>query len=112
MSLDAYIWAANLPLDVCNGTTFRVLLKIADRADPLGYTAFPKPSDIAKTLGCTQRTVQRAVRELLDLGLIRRGDQSYVAHLRGGNRPVVFDVMTDALKYTERATTDMSEVGS
>ena len=39
MSLEAYIWAASLPLSACNGTAFRVLLQLADRADPHGYGA-------------------------------------------------------------------------
>ena len=102
MSLAAYIWAADLPLSVCNGTAHRVLLKIADRADDLGYGAWPSVDAIAGTLECSTRTVQRAIRELLEAGLIRRGDQRFVAHLRADRRPVVYDVLTYALRMRER----------
>lgn len=101
MSLEAYIWAANLPLSVCNGTSHRVLLMLADRVDPLGYAAWPGISSMAETLECSERTIQRGIRDLLDAGLIRRGDQQHVDHLRADHRPVVYDVLTAALKYTE-----------
>lgn len=101
MSLEAYIWAANLPLSVCNGTPFRVLLQLADRADKFGYGAYPLVSTMAETLECSERTVQRALRDLLRDGLIRPGDQRYVDHLRSDRRPVVYDVMTTALKVHE-----------
>jgi DNA-binding GntR family transcriptional regulator len=77
------------------------LLKLADRADELGYGAFPKLETIAETLGCSKRTVQRAIRELLDAGLIREGDQSFVDHLDARYRPTVYDVLTWALQYAE-----------
>lgn len=101
MSLDAYIWAANLPLSRCNGTSFRVLLQLADRVDTLGYGAYPYVSTIAKTLECSERTVQRAIRDLLDSGLIREGDQRHVAHYDARYRPTVYDVLTPALIMTE-----------
>lgn len=101
MSLNAYIWAADLPLSRCNGTAHRVLLKLADRADELGYGAFPKLSTIAETLECSVRTVQRAIRELIAEDLIREGDQSYVQHLDPRYRPTVYDVLTWALRYQE-----------
>lgn len=101
MSLEAYIWAANLPLSRCNGTAHRVLLQLADRADKLGYGAYPHVATIAATLECSDRTVQRAIRDLLRDGLIRPGDQRYVDHLDSRYRPTVYDVLTAALKVTE-----------
>lgn len=101
MSLEAYIWAANLPLSRCNGTPFRVLLQLADRTDKLGYGAYPHVSTIADTLECSERTVQRAIRELKHLELIREGDQRYVEHLDPRYRPTVYDVLTTALITTE-----------
>jgi DNA-binding transcriptional MocR family regulator len=101
MSLEAYIWAANLPLSRCNGTPFRVLLQLADRADKLGYGAYPSIGTIAETLECSDRTVQRAVKELREAGLIREGDQRFVSHVPQRYRPVVYDVLTTALVYTE-----------
>lgn len=101
MSLEAYIWAANLPLSRCNGTPFRVLLQLADRADSLGYGAWPHVSTIADILECSDRTVQRALRDLIAADLIREGDQRYVQHLDARYRPTVYDVLTTALVFTE-----------
>lgn len=101
MSLEAYIWAANLPLSRCNGTPFRVLLQLADRADQMGYGAYPSIGTIADTLECSTRTVQRALLELRASGLIRYGDQRYVAHIPADRRPTVYDVVTPALLAKE-----------
>jgi len=101
MSLAAYIWAADLPIGVCNGTAHRVLLKIADRVDELGYGAYPSVDSIAETLMCSTRTVQRGIRELLIIGLIRLGDQRLVDHIRADRRPTVYDCLTPALKLHE-----------
>jgi len=106
VSLEAYIWAANLPLSRCNGTPFRVLLQLADRADKLGYGAYPSVSNregtgMADVLECSDRTVQRALRELLSLGLIREGDQRLVDHYDSRYRPTVYDVLTTALQVIE-----------
>lgn len=102
MSLEAYIWAANLPLSRCNGTPFRVLLQLADRADPMGYGAYPSIGTIADTLECSTRTVQRALLELRASALIRYGDQRFVAHFPADRRPTVYDVVTPALIAKER----------
>jgi DNA-binding MarR family transcriptional regulator len=102
VSLEAYIWAANLPLSACNGTPFRVLLQLADRTDPLGYGAWPNVSTIADALECSTRTVHRALKDLKEAGLIREGDQRPVQHLRPDRRPIVYDVMTTALKFAEQ----------
>lgn len=101
MSLAAYLWAADLPLGVCNGTAHRVLLKLCDRVDDLGYGAYPSVDGVAETLMCSKRTVQRAIRELLDIGLIRVGDQRLVEHIRADRRPTVYDCLTPALKVHE-----------
>lgn len=101
MSLEAYIWTATLPLSACSATPYRVLLMLADRADPLGYCAYPSVRNMAETLECSTRTVQRALRELEDVGLIRKGDQRPVQHYRPDKRPVVYDVLTTALVMTE-----------
>lgn len=92
MSLNAYVWASSLPLDLVGPTAFRVLLKYADRADQHGRTAWYTAQGLADELGCSLRTAQRAIRELLDSGLLLEGDQRYVKHLRGGYRPTVYDL--------------------
>jgi hypothetical protein len=101
VSLEAYIWAANLPLRACGSTPFRVLLQLADRADPLGYGAYPSVRTIASTLECSERTVQRALSELRETGLIRYGDQRFVAHIPADRRPAVYDVLTPSLMLHE-----------
>lgn len=101
MSLAAYMWAAELPLSVCNGTPHRVLLKLADRADDLGRGAYPGVPGIAKVLECSERTVKRALKKLVEDGLIRRGDQQLVDHYDSRYRPTVYDCLTPALKYLE-----------
>lgn len=101
MSLEAYIWAANLPLSRCNGTPFRVLLQLADRADKLGYGAYPSVATMSEALECSERTVYRALDHLRTAGLIRVGDQRFVAHIDLRYRPTVYDVLTAALIYTE-----------
>ena len=101
MSLEAYIWAADLPLSTCTGTAFRVLLKLADRADKYGYGAYPSVAGIAEVLECSERTVYRGLAELQRLGLIRKGDQRYVDHIDVRYRPTVYDVLTPALKALE-----------
>lgn len=106
MSLSAYIWAANLPLTAAKGAPYRVLLQLADRADELGRGAYPHIGTIAAVLECSERTVYRAIDTLLEAGLIRRGDQRFVAHLDPRYRPTVYDVMTTALKVIEAADSD------
>jgi Helix-turn-helix domain len=101
VSREALAWTLQLPLTACTGTAFRVLAALADRADPLGYGAWPAVTKLAETMECSTRTIQRALRELVAAGLIRVGDQSRVAHLRLDRRPTVYDVLTPALRYTE-----------
>lgn len=96
MSLEAYIWAGSLPVGVCSGTAFRVLLKYADRVDSHGRAGWFTAATLADELECSERTVRRAIRELLDVGLMSEGDQRFVAHIRGNHRPIVYDLETPA----------------
>lgn len=103
MSLAAYMWAADLPLNACTPTAFRVLLKYADRADELGYNAWHTEEYLADVLGCSTRTIRRVRLELVELGLMRRATDR-VADIKGrhaGHRPQVYDVLTFALKAHE-----------
>lgn len=102
MSHQAVLWTCQLPMSACSGTAFRVLVNLAERADPLGYGAWPAVSSLADSLECSTRTVQRALRELVVAGLIRVAtDQRAVGHIRADHRPTVYDVLTPALQYTE-----------
>ncbi|MBF6606807.1 MAG: helix-turn-helix domain-containing protein [Chloroflexi bacterium] len=52
-------------------TTKMVLLKLADHADPSGANAYPSVARIAAECATSTRTVQRALRELVDNGYAR-----------------------------------------
>jgi hypothetical protein len=70
----------------------RVLLKLANVADPEGKRAFRTKAVMASELGVTPRSIQRALNDLQSAHLIQPGDQLYVAHLRADKRPVVYDL--------------------
>ena len=111
MSLEAYVWASNLPQNACSSTAFRVLLKYADRADRFGCTSWRSEADLAEELGCSTRTIRRARAELVELGLMSLGDQSYVEHIRADRRPTVYDVETPAKRLRDHLNhggTDLS----
>lgn len=101
MSLEAYIWAGNLRLDECDGTAFRVLLKYADRVDPYGRTAWYTAAALAADLGCSVSTIRRAIRELINAGLMSPGDQRFVQHIPANYRPIVYDLETPAKKMQD-----------
>lgn len=104
MSLEALLWVVDLPLNACSASAFRVLAKLADRADKLGRNTYPKVGTLAAQLECSPRTVQRAIRELLDAGLIREGDPTSVKGARADRVPNVYDLMTPALVLHEHLT--------
>lgn len=81
-----------LPYDVCGPMAFRVLVKLANVADTDGTRAFRHVGAMAKELGVSKRSVQRALQELLDKGLLTLGDKRFTAHLPADKRPVVYDV--------------------
>lgn len=99
MSHEAQSWVSTLPMKACGPAAFRVLVIMADRVNEYGYGAWPGIKGMAASLECSERTVQRAIRELVNLGLIREGDQSQTRHLQ--YRPTVYDVLTPALRYIE-----------
>lgn len=101
MSLEAYIWAGSLPISACSGTAFRVLLKYADRVDQYGRAAWYTASGLAEDLECSDRTVRRAIKELIESGLMSVGDQRFVKHIPRNYRPIVYDLETPAKKMQD-----------
>lgn len=93
MSLKAMLWALyEAPvLGVSDGSRL-VLQALADHADTAGRNAWPHASSLAVDLGVSVRTIRRRLEELETAGLIMRGDQEVVSHLRAGYRPVVWDL--------------------
>ncbi|OJX69728.1 MAG: hypothetical protein BGO94_14745 [Micrococcales bacterium 72-143] len=82
-----------LPYDLVKPLAFRVLLKLANVADPEGRRAWRSKFELANELGVDQRSIQRALRELEQAHLIRKGDQKFVTHIRAGYRPTVYDIV-------------------
>lgn len=69
---------------------FRVLDKLADAHHTDTDSAYRNVESVAVELGCSRRTVQRAFRDLEVAGLIHRGDQRLLGHLRADRRPTVY----------------------
>lgn len=93
MSWQAVAVVDALPHDAVGPLAFRVLLKLANVAGEDGEHAFRHARKMAQELGVSTRSVQRALRDLEALPLIRRGNQDYTAHLPAGKRPVVYDLV-------------------
>lgn len=69
-----------------------VLMGYANHAHADGTGAWPAVATIARYAECSPRTVQRAIRALVDRGFLTVGDQRMVAHLRADRRPTVYDL--------------------
>lgn len=72
-----------------------VLIGLADHANHDGTGAWPSVATLAEYADVTERTVQRCLRSLEDKGLIQKGDQRHVQHVRADKRPTVYDVTLD-----------------
>lgn len=96
------IAAVSVCLDahVDDASTWRVLVTLADYTDPLGRHAFPAVSTLVDRTGYARSTVHRALGQLLDAGLIRRGDQLLVEHLPANRRPAVYDLDLPVIRGT------------
>lgn len=82
-----------------------ILIGLADHAGPDGTGARPAASTLAEYARCSVRTVRYRLRGLEAAGLIVRGDQRIVEHLRADRRPVVWD-----LDLTRTVANDVQEV--
>lgn len=101
MSLDALVWVQQLELDVCDLASYRVLGKLADAHHNRSQVAWRNVDELAAELGCSKRTVQRALRALEQRGLISRADQAWVQHLRADRRPTVWALHLDRYKHQQ-----------
>ena len=70
-------------------------------ADDDGCNARPSRAKLAEYVHVSTRTINTKLRLLEQNGLIVRGDQQQVAHLRGDRRPVVWDL---DLRRTRKTT--------
>lgn len=92
MSWQATAWADGLAYDRVGPLAYRVLIKLANVAAADGTRAFRSNTQVAQELGVSVRSVQRGLRELEQQGLIAKGDQRLVQHLRADRRPRVYDL--------------------
>lgn len=90
------VWALNCH-DAPDPLAKLVLIGLANHADSNGANAHPGAPTLAKYADCSRRSVVRKLKELEAVGLIVRGDQRLVAHLRGDRRPIVWDLVTEGL---------------
>ena len=92
MSIEALSWVlrSDIPTD---STETLVLLGLANHAQADGTSAWPAQDVLAKYARTTSRTVRRKLASLEESGLIRRGDQRIVEHIRADHRPVVWDLL-------------------
>ena len=105
MSLEATVWALKyappMPPQLL-GTLFG----LADHADKKGESAYPSVRTLAAYACKAERSVQRDLKELLKLGLIRDGDQSAASHIPAERRPHVYDLALDVTVPGGRAGSD------
>lgn len=107
MSLEAFVWAAKLPMDACGGTEYRVLILLANHAHHDGRNAFRSTESLAAELNTSKRTVQRAIKNLRAAALIAPGNQELVEHIRPDRRPTVYDLnLRYGVEYTAPAFID------
>ncbi|RTE48809.1 helix-turn-helix domain-containing protein [Actinobaculum sp. 352] len=94
MSLRAILWAIyEAPVD--NPTSRLVLVGLADHAADDGTGAWPSHAVLAAAAHCSPRTIRRHLQTLEDSGVIHRGDQRIVNHIRADRRPTVWNLNLD-----------------
>ena len=106
MSIRAITWVMDeAPVD--DARQLLILYALADHAHDDGTCAWPSQERIAERARCSTRTVRRHMQLLEEQGLIWRGDQQHVAHIRIDRRPIVWDLnlnKTRADKMTGRTS--------
>ncbi|MCF5712481.1 helix-turn-helix domain-containing protein [Pseudomonas tremae] len=93
MSVQAMSWALSQQI-VTEAHGRHVLLCLANYADQDGRAAFPSISSLARDTGLSPRTVQYRIRDLENLGVIKRGNQAIpAAYINQRDRiPVCYDI--------------------
>lgn len=82
------------------------LTGLAYHADKHGRGAYPSVTRLAALTCKSERSVRRDLRDLEELGLLRRGDQNKAAHLPADKRPVVYDLAVERTVPKGRAGDD------
>ncbi|MBM0257369.1 hypothetical protein [Micromonospora sp. 4G55] len=81
---------AEIPPD--DVSVFPTLMALARFVDEDGRGAFPGRQELAKIARKSVSQVRRDLARLLELELIRLGDQSLAARIRADRRPIVYDL--------------------
>lgn len=99
MSLEATVWALkHAPVPGGDPLALLVLIGLANHAAADGTGARPSVATLAEYARCSARSVHTKLRMLETAGLIVRGDQQAVAHLRADRRPTVWDLAVDGVQ--------------
>ncbi|ONI85682.1 hypothetical protein ALI22I_28370 [Saccharothrix sp. ALI-22-I] len=102
MSIEAINWALNhapIPTDRKDAAALAItLIALANHAGPDGTEAFPSVERMIGYTRLSRRTVQRALRSLEELDLIRRGNTRVrdARIERADQRPQVYDLVLSA----------------
>ena len=102
MSIEAINWALNhapIPTDRKDASTLAItLIALANHAGPDGTDAFPSVDLMTTYTRLSRRTVQRSLRSLEDLGLIRKGNTRVrnARIERADRRPEFYDLVLSA----------------
>ena len=111
MSVQSMSWALE-QRDIVDATARYVLLVLANYADKNGRGAFPSSSSISEDTGLSIRTVKYKLDHLLEIGVIRLGNQAIAgAYIdRHDRRPTVYDLCVErgapAAPGSERGAND------
>ncbi|MEU4807440.1 helix-turn-helix domain-containing protein [Actinosynnema sp. NPDC023587] len=110
MSIEAINWALNhapIPTDRKDAAALAItLIALANDAGPDGTEAFPSVERMIGYTRLSRRTVQRALRSLEELGLIRKGNTRVrdARIERADQRPQVYDLALLARLSTARSS--------
>jgi hypothetical protein len=109
LSIEATVWALKFAPPM-PPQLLGVLIGLADHADAAGRGAYPSVSTLARYACKSERSVQRDVRALCDIGLVRPGDQRLAEHLPADRRPEVYDLATERVVPGGRAGDEQAAV--
>lgn len=89
-----------------------ILIGLADHAEDDGTNARPSQRLLADYAQVSIRTVGYKIKALSEAGLITRGDQQQVAHLRKDRRPTVWDLNLNVVreKVKKQRTDDLQNL--
>jgi hypothetical protein len=105
VSIEAVKWAVEYAPPMPSQLV-ATLTGLAYHADKQGRGAYPSVPRLAAYACKDKRSVQRDLKQLRELDLIRLGDQSLAAHLPAGKRPEVYDLAIERTVPGGRAADD------